>query len=131
MKNKLEKQKMKIEDFDSLLRCKLNSDELLARGNELAEASAEVATLEDQLASIKKEYGAKIDGKQARINELSGTIRAKSETRTVKCERQFDFEKGKVTEIRLDTAEIFNTRDITDGERQQTLELSPVRILHS
>lgn len=111
----------KVVPFETLLRCKLTDAELITRGTEMAEASAEVVTLEDQLASTKKEYQAKIDSRQARINELSGTIRAKSETRLVKCEREFLYNAGRVTEFRTDTAEIINTRDMRDEERQQEL----------
>ena len=111
----------KTEQFETLLRCKLTNNELITRGAEMADASAEVATLEDQLSSVKKEYQAKIDGRQARINELSGTIRAKSETRVVKCEREFTYGSGLVTEIRNDTMEVINTREIRDDERQQEL----------
>lgn len=111
----------KIESFETMLRCKLTDAEMLARGTEMAEASAEMATLEDQLASTKKEFQYKIDARQARISELSGTIRAKSETRMVKCEREFLFNVGKVNELRTDTAEIINSRDMRDDERQQEL----------
>ena len=113
--------KNKLVPFESFLRCKLTDAELIARGTEMAEASAEVATLEDQLASTKKEFQSKIDGRQARINELSGTIRAKSESRLVKCERKFLYYAGLVTEIRTDTAEIINSREMRDDERQQEL----------
>jgi len=111
----------KIEHFETMLRCKLTDAEMLSRGTEMAEASAEMATLEDQLVSTKKEFQYKIDGRQARINELSGTIRAKSETRLVKCEREFLFNIGKVHEIRTDTQEVINTREIRGDERQQEL----------
>ena len=79
--------------------------------------------MDDNLTSIKKEYGAKIAGKEARINELSGTIRAKSETRIVKCEREFLYGSGLVMEIRTDTKETMNTREMRDDERQQELEV--------
>jgi uncharacterized protein (DUF3084 family) len=111
----------KIVPFETILRCKLTDDELLKRGTEMAEASAEVATLEDQLASTKKEYQAKIDARQARINELSGTIRAKSESRLVKCERVFNYMAGLVIEARMDTLEDINRREMRDDERQMEM----------
>jgi len=113
----------RLEKFETLLRCQLTNDELISRGNELAEASAEAGTLEDTLASIKKEFAAKIAGKEARINELSGTIRAKSETRIVKCEREFLYGEGLVMEIRADTKETIKSREMRDDERQQELEV--------
>jgi len=126
--SEIKKQKHKVENkvvpFETILRCKLTDDELLKRGTEMAEASAEVATLEDQLASTKKEYQAKIDTRQARINELSGTIRAKSESRLVKCERLFLYATGLVTETRMDTVEVINTREMRDDERQMEMELN-------
>lgn len=39
----------------------------------------------------------------------------------VKCEREFLFNVGKVNELRTDTAEIINSRDMRDDERQQEL----------
>jgi hypothetical protein len=114
----------KLVTFETMLRCKLTDAEMLSRGTEMAEASAEMATLEDQLASTKKEFQYKIDARQARINELSGTIRAKSETRLVKCEREFLYNAGRVTEIRTDTAEIINAREMRDDERQQEMPLN-------
>lgn len=54
MSKKKTPETIKVQPFDTCLRCKLSGDELIARGNEMAEASAEVGTLEDQLASIKK-----------------------------------------------------------------------------
>ena len=111
----------KVVPFETILRCALTNGELIARGAEMAETSAEVVTLEDQLSSVKKEYQAKIDSRQARINELSGTIRAKSESRIVKCEREFLYGAGKVVEIRTDTKVAINTRDMRDEERQQEM----------
>lgn len=122
-KQKDEKPENKVEPFETVLRCKLSDEELIARGSEMAEASAEIATLEDQLASIKKEYQAKIDSRQARVNELSGTIRAKSESRMVKCERTFFFDSGLVTEVRSDTKETINTREMRDDERQMEMAI--------
>ena len=111
----------KLVSFETMLRCKLTDAEMLARGTEMSEAVAEGVTLEDQLASVKKEFQYKIDARQARINELSGTIRAKSETRLVKCEREYLYNIGKVHEIRTDTAEIINTRELRPDERQQEI----------
>ena len=113
----------KLVTFETMLRCKLTDAEMLARGTEMSEAVAEVVTLEDQLASVKKEFQYKIDARSARINELSGTIRAKSETRLVKCEREFLYNTGRVIEIRTDTEETINSREIRPDERQQELEV--------
>jgi len=113
----------KIIPFETILRCKLTAEELMARGNEMAEASAEIATLEDTIASVKKEYQAKIDAKQARINELTATIMSKSESRIIKCERSYLFNSGKVVEKRTDTGEEINVRDMRDEERQMDMGL--------
>ena len=120
-KQKFEKPASKTEPFETVLRCKLSDEELIARGAEMAEASAEIATLEDQLASIKKEYQAKIDSRQARVNELSGTIRAKSESRMVKCQRLFNYTTGLVTETRMDILEDINSREMRNDERQMEM----------
>ncbi len=115
------KPKNKVVLFETLLRCKLSNEELIARGTEMADASAEVVTFEDQLSAVKKEYQAKIDSRKARINELSGTIRAKAEQRSVKCKREFCYSAGKVEERRLDTREVINTRKINIDECQAEL----------
>jgi hypothetical protein len=125
--SKKEKVAVKVENkivpFETILRCKLTAKELIARGNEMAEASAEVVTLEDTIASVKEEYQAKIDARQARVNELSETIRAKSESRLIKCERGFCYASGRVLEARLDTKEIFNIREMRDDERQMEMAI--------
>ena len=119
----MKNEKDKIENYDAPLRCKLTDDELLARGQDLAEAQTEISSLEDSLASISSEYKAKIKMQEARIAVLSGTIRAKQELRQVKCQRLFVFKDGVVREVRLDTDEIINHREMTTEERQQNLEL--------
>jgi hypothetical protein len=122
-KQKADKPANKVEPFETVLRCKLTGEEMIARGTEMAESSAEVATLEDTLSSVKKEYQAKIDAKQARINELSGTIMSKLESRVIKCERTFLYGIGKVTETRTDTNEVINTREMRDDERQMEMAI--------
>lgn len=110
-----------VEKFKQPLRCKLSDEELIQRGEELAEAQAEVNALTEALASVRAEYKAKIEHQEAKINVLSGTIRAKSEIRTTECERVFDYQEGTVSERRLDTGETLRWRELEGEERQQKL----------
>lgn len=109
--------------FEDTLKCVLTDDELQQKGAQLADAIDEVTRLEADLASIKTQFKAKIDGATAKANGLASTIRSKAEYRAVKCERVFDFKGGLVREFRLDTSEQTNVRQMTNDDRQQHLPL--------
>lgn len=113
----------KIVPFESTQKCVLTDKELQAMGAQLADAIDEGKRLEADFAELKQQFKGKIDGAAGRASGLSSTIRAKSEYRSVKCERVFDFKNSKVTEYRIDTDEIIGERLMTDSDRQQHLPL--------
>ena len=123
-KTELKKETMKKQEFKKPLRCNLRNDELLKYGEEMVDTQAEVTEFEESLSSIKMEYKAKIDQHVARINVLSGVIRAKAEVRAVDCVRWFDYSRKRVFESRIDTDEIINERDISVEETQGVLKLN-------
>ena len=110
--------------FESTLKCVLTDKELQQKGAELADAIDEGKRLEAEFTEVKQQFKGKIDGATGRVAALASTIRAKSEYRSVKCSRVFDFEAGLVREIRTDTYEEIGSRMMTDTDRQQHLPLA-------
>ena len=113
----------KIVPFESTQKCVLTDKELQVKGAELADAIDEGGRLEAEFSEVKQQFKGKIDGAVGRASGLSSTIRAKTEYRTVKCERTYDFKAGTITERRTDTGEIIGERLMSDMDRQQNLPL--------
>jgi len=113
----------KVIQFESTQKCLLTDKELQDKGAELADAIDEAERLEAELKEVKQQFTGKIDGAEGRAAGLSSTIRAKSEYRTVKCQRIYMFDEGIVSEFRTDTFEKIGERLMTDSDRQQYLPL--------
>jgi hypothetical protein len=115
--------KDKIETFKKLLPVRLTDPELLALGNDMAVKQDEVAHLENQLASVKSDFKARIDSKSADLAEIGGKIRTKTEFRDIECVRVFDYSKGEVYEERTDTPAEMCRRKMTPAELQMQLAI--------
>ena len=113
----------KVVPFESSQKVLLTDEELQSKGAELADAIDEQKRAEAELNEVKQQFKSRIDGAVCKAAGLASTIRAKSEYRTVKCERRFEFELGLVVERRCDTWERINERPMTDQDRQQHLPL--------
>jgi hypothetical protein len=111
--------------FETVLKCKLTDAETLAYAREMAEVSANVSELEDEMKSLAAEYKAKIAIKEARRDILGKYVATGYEHRSVKCERCYDYEEKLVTEVRMDGQDphIINQRGMTGDELQRQLEL--------
>lgn len=112
-------------NFETVLKCKLTDAETLAYAREAADVNAAIAQLDADMKSLVKEYKGKIALKMARHETLSSYVATGCEHRTVKCERTFDYEKRRVTEVRLDGQEprIIGERGLTGDELQRQLDL--------
>lgn len=53
--------------------------------------------------------------------DFSWVYEPKSEERQVHCERRMNYETGKVVDVRLDTGEVIEERDMSDAEKQRGL----------
>ena len=116
-KKKVER-KVATEKEERSLKVNLTNDELLAFGIELADAEAKKTSLADELQEVKSRYKSEIDEVDSRINNIGGVIRCKYQFRKVECEKTLNFSKGIVSVMRMDTAEIVETREMLDYERQ-------------
>lgn len=112
----------RLEPRTTLLRCKLTRDELIKFGGELAQSLQDIVTEVALQASMKQSMKAALASLEAKSSELSTKVARGEEYRHVKVKPQLDFNTGEYCEIRTDTGEKINRRQITDEERQEKLE---------
>ncbi|MBE2178893.1 MAG: hypothetical protein IAE97_00270 [Chthoniobacterales bacterium] len=106
------------------LQYKFSDDELRILGKELAEAQIQSRQLEDDRKRVADEWKAKISTKEAEIASLSNKVNSGYEYRDIPCEITLNEPVGKKTARRTDTGETVWVRDLTDSERQRTLDFS-------
>jgi len=108
---------------EELLKCDLTDEELLAYGRQLADAQNDMVEIEGE----EKEFKANIKGRketaQATSDRLTRLLRAGYEHRHVVVTTVFDYDDGTVTKTRKDTEEEFETRAMTEAEKQRHLDL--------
>lgn len=119
-----QKLKTRTENYDTTLKVALTDKEVLSYAKEAADTIKKGAQLETELASMKKQKQAEIDVCAATVTGLSEKISTRSEYRTVKCSRTYDYQALRVTERRLDTGEGLHEREMSESERQMRLELA-------
>lgn len=99
-------------------------DEILEKGTELARINAEKNGIENEKKAVTSSFKAKIDAKDAEIQELSNHINNGFEHRYVQCRVQYnDPNTGYKTIVRLDTGEIVRKESMTAEELQLKFEL--------
>lgn len=104
------------------LQYKFTDDELRVLGKDLAEAQIQLRQLDDDRKRVADEWKTKISTKEAEIAALSNKVNSGYEYRDIPCEITLNEPIGKKTARRLDTGETVWVRDLTDGERQRTME---------
>lgn len=102
------------------LRCVLTEDERRQIASDMAQAVCIKDALDNEMASIKAQFNAKVKEAEAKISGSAEKIRAGYEMREVDVEVVIDHEEGYVTETRTDTGEIITSRKLTPAERQMT-----------
>lgn len=113
----------RVTKINQHLTCKLTTDELLTKGQQIATAARDRSKLEDEKASNAKLFKEKIDGLTGDIREIANVLNSGEETRLVECERIFDYSANTVTTIRLDTFERVSERAMSSDERQLEMEI--------
>ncbi len=88
----------------------LTDDELIHRGNSLAEIMATIDALEHDKKTSAAEFKLKIDEQTEIATQIARNIRSKSEMRLVECEDQYDYSARRINRVRVDTGEIVNSR---------------------
>jgi len=111
----------KVRKFSKNLKVELTYDELLAAGEELAKSLDIINDLDTELESIKKNFKSKITEETARVEQNQGKVRNKWDYREVDCEETTDKKTKTVKTVRLDTAEVIDSRKMTYNELQGKL----------
>ncbi len=118
---KIDEKRYRTTERHELL-CRLNDEELLVKGAELADWMAEKRRA-DQAKSIAAAQAKEADEK---IDQLATTLRYKQETRTVECVKVLDFATGEAIVRRPvdgshEAAELVYRRPLNYAERQLPL----------
>lgn len=106
------------------LPCRLSDDELRQRGDALAETCQELHAEEQRQTDVKAQMKARMTELEAKQTRLSIVISRREEYRDVPCDQFGDTVRGTVDIVRRDTAEVVETRPMTDSERQQSLPMT-------
>lgn len=109
--------------FTRELECALTREEVEEKAQEAASLLERRDQKEADLKEQQKRWKNEISQLDVEHRIVSSEVRSKSTVRPVECERVFDYDAGKVREVRLDTFETLHTRNMTDSERQRDLDL--------
>lgn len=103
------------------LSCKLTTEEIAHRADELAREVAKHAALEQGKKDQAKAVGMEIAEVESGIFRLAEQVRTKSEERVVVCAWQRDEDGRRLDCVRQDTGEIVASRSLTQSELQGKL----------
>ncbi len=109
-----------------LLAVDLTTEELLDRGQRLAQQHQLLREHEDHAEQVKKNLKSQEAAIVAERSRLSGIVQQKKEPRDVMVERWARYDDGVVEDVRMDTGEVFRSRRMEQHERQATLPLPKV-----
>jgi hypothetical protein len=80
--------------------------------------------LEAELRNVNQHYREKIRQKDAELDVAERRVTDETDYRSVDCQELFDYGKGKVSVVRLDTGETIEETDMTPEQRQVEMELA-------
>lgn len=103
------------------LPCKLTDEERLSRADDLANAVQVVDQVKQEKKSLMRQVDSRLNAAESKREELADVVASGREYREVIVHQVFDYNEGKVTEMRVDTGEVIASRDLTDEERQASL----------
>lgn len=116
---------LKIENFRRSMAVNLTREEVAERADRAAqllkERDQKEAEFKEQ-ASGNKRIVARLENE---LREVSAEVRERKAYLDVQCERRYNWTKGTVTEVRLDTGEELSSRPMTDAEAQKALPFNP------
>jgi hypothetical protein len=105
------------------LPCKLNAQEKLLKGEQLAAKHGEIAQLEEAKKSAGSSFTSSIKQKKIECTQLAEEVRAGEELRPVECVERPRYQEMMVDLVRLDTGMVVSNRPMHPSERQAALEL--------
>ena len=110
--------------FSRSVRCTLTTDDKLKIGSELAQSSAKLESLEEELKEIKDEYKSKTSAEEAIVGRCQRALNSGWQMRSVECYWVMDEPKqNQKSIVRTDTGEIVDTEAMSANDRQQSLPL--------
>ena len=111
----------KLEVVKEVLPVQLTDQERLDFANELAKANQAVEHAIDEKKYLNSQAGSRVKQAEAHRDEITNIVSSGKEWREVIVHRVFDYEKGILTETRIDTGEVIASRPLTDVEKQGNL----------
>lgn len=115
------KDNIKTELYTTTLKTPLTAAEVAERADRAAVMIADRDQKEEELKAYSKHAKSIIEQIDAEMRQLQSEVRSRSAYKPVDCERQYDFNVGKMREVRLDTYETLNERKLLESERQMEL----------
>ena len=103
------------------LPCDLTREEIAAYSEELAKITSQQAEIEAEKKEVLSDFTAKLNKCVADGRVLARKITTRKEDRHIECDLDFDYAKGLVFTVRLDTGTTIDQRKLTDEERQEYL----------
>lgn len=101
----------------------LTADELADRAQQLADCHAQLTEHQEHAKVVKKELSRQQSEITVRRAVLSGVVKRREETRSVRVLVQTDMTARRYQEVREDTGEIIAERPLRPEEMQRTLGL--------
>lgn len=111
----------KLEVIKEVLPVQLTDEERLEFANTLAKANQAVEHAIDEKKYLNSQAGSRVKQAEAHRDEITNIVSSGKEWREVIVHRKFDYEKGILTETRIDTGEVIASRPLTDAEKQGNL----------
>lgn len=105
------------------IKCDLTTEELLRKGQDMAQLQREKELVELQKKESAAEFKVKIDGLESKLSKVCSTIRDKYEMRQVNCREVKDFVNKVRRIIRCDTDEEIEVHPMTPADLQQKLPI--------
>lgn len=109
--------------YTDIQRVRLTDEELIERAQEQSRTLQTIEEMENDLKTKAQHAKAAIAEREADVKRLAVEIRDRATYRPVDCERIFDYRRGLVIEVRLDTGEQISERPMTYAEKQRELPL--------
>jgi hypothetical protein len=103
------------------LPCDLTMSEVAAYSEELAKITNTQVEIEAEKKEVLSDFTAKLNKCVADGRVLARKITTKKEDRHIECDLEFDYIRGQVFTIRMDTGATIDQRKLTDDERQERL----------
>ena len=118
---------VEVKESTRSLPVKLTDDEVLALGRRIAELMEQRQSAEALRKSQQKKLKSEIEELDKEIEDKRCAIRSCEERRLVEVELHFDYQRGIVETIRIDTGESVSIRPMDDEERQMGLRFDQER----